>query len=642
MSSDAVGNVDAGRPVFRPLGRVPFDVEPLRIWKVLSQEVRGRQGEEHVRARRNPVARKRERVRHPALKSERDRMDPQGLHHESMCDIELREPRYAWHPVGKERIRLGPHLLEEVRSSQRLVQHEHARKRGRVEPPEEEEQEVGLQVLFGKELRVFPMKFKQVVHHVRRSISTSSVFPQCHDLVEVGPQAPAGTRNPRVLQPQPRAAPRDVDCQRPPEEEVQVTREIDGGDVGTEYGGLANHHALKGRTNPHRPCLKPAVHLRSGNAHEVHHALLKVFGGEARSHRLAQPSMLGTFHGIEELRCAQAATVVLPLVDRSQMGSSPALQELSSCRPGQDEKTTVQRTHAKDRPQFRVLLGEERVHIACHAESATEKRQTLDLGNLTRVPGRLRRLGGATAVPNRRNQGTPDQVEPTDQLDSISQSHPLGGRQQTAHDATGVAQADEHYVARGGNLVTEQHPHEPQSDFLDRTSITGGIAARPQDATGKEEAVRPVLENAAFNQASDRALTDLPAPRRRAGTPEVRVAVARTGRDVRQSRIEKIIVHGRRIHQNKPLEVGVDPSLQRQFHQHGAGDDDVQQTRRVGRRQVAVLLVQHQKEGLLHDPDHLAQSHAPGLDMWATVLAPTPWRTAKPRRETARGREEEG
>ncbi len=131
-------------------------------------------------------------------------------------------------------------------------------------------------------------------------------------------------------------------------------------------------------------------------------------------------------------------------------------------------------------------------------------------------------------------------------------------------------------------VVAEQHAHDAQP-YLVPHGLVGGCAVAPCPRWAPRQEERAVVrgfEDAALGEPGQRTLTNGLAPLGLAPHPRIRIVCLRRPCDVGQGGIEQVVVQGRGIDQHQALEVGVDALFQRQVHQNGAGEEDVQPFRR--------------------------------------------------------------
>ena len=275
--------------------------------------------------------------------------------------------------------------------------------------------------------------------------------------------------------------------------------------------------------------------------------------------------------------------------------------------PTRDGEAAIQRPDAKDRAQAAVLGGHEGTDIARHVDRIANQRQPRRMGYFP-GPARgrdRRRLDRPEGLGDR----PADQVHPPHQFKPFPHLVPLRPGQNAVEDAARIRQTDNHDIARVGNFVAEEHPHDAQPDLFHRLSLDDRIAAGVRHMRPKRE--KPFgfsLENAAMDQPGLRPVADFVASPGRTRNPITHVVVLGCLRDVGQGGIEQIIIQWRRIDQDESVEIRIDAVFEGQIHQHRAGKYDVQRVRRENGSKIAPLFIEQEQENFFGEPQHLKSS----------------------------------
>ena len=102
--------------------------------------------------------------------------------------------------------------------------------------------------------------------------------------------------------------------------------------------------------------------------------------------------------------------------------------------------------------------------------------------------------------------GLADQVQLADLLDTLGGAFQFALGQQMSEEAADIGEGDDDNIARAGDLVAEEHVHDPQLDFPLGLAVNDGVAPR---AERPEKAIFLALENAGLDEAVERAGANL-------------------------------------------------------------------------------------------------------------------------------------
>ena len=195
------------------------------------------------------------------------------------------------------------------------------------------------------------------------------------------------------------------------------------------------------------------------------------------------------------------------------------------------------------------------------------------------------RCRGHLKLPDRLGDRLPDQVQSPHYVEPILHLGPFRLGQDGLEYAAGIRQAYQHDIARVGNLVAEQHPHEAKLNLFCRLAINTGIAARPRhEARQEDETLALGFENTPADQPREHSVANRVPPLGEVGKPGADSACLGCLREVDQRRIKQFVVEWRRTDDRELGEVGINAVASKgQIHQYGPGQDDIQRTRRKGR-----------------------------------------------------------
>ena len=208
-------------------------------------------------------------------------------------------------------------------------------------------------------------------------------------------------------------------------------------------------------------------------------------------------------------------------------------------------------------------------------------------------------------VAERGADGPTNQVHPGQQLNSF----PYGGQfrrvQDGAEQIAGIRQAYDCDVARAGDFIAEQHPDDPQAHLLQPCSVLQWVTAGERDHPRQQNPALDIgLEDAAFDQSIDDHAPDGVALAHEMPDPVSGVIGVGGLTNVIQGVVQQRVANWTRIRHDQFVRIRIDAAFQRQIHQQGPGQDNVQRIGRNARRDVPAFLVQQQQQNLFRKPQH--------------------------------------
>lgn len=297
---------------------------------------------------------------------------------------------------------------------------------------------------------------------------------------------------------------------------------------------------------------------------------------------------------------------------RPEMVSTLPVDPPVGFRAGEHQQFPTEQADLEHRPQFQVPGRQESGEVRSGLPGAPQDRQALDHGDLPEAnlfPRGCRILPGIADGAGHR---LPDQVHAPDQGDTVAHLFELGPGEDLLEHAAGIGQADEDDVARFGDVVPEQHAHDPQPHLLLSLAVHHGIPARPRHPVrqGHGALLRGspgCVQDAGLHQPGQRRGADALAFPCDAAHPVLGVVRLPVLGNPRQRRVQQVVPERGRIEQDQLFGVRVDTVLQRQVHEHRAGQGVVQV--RLGHRgQAADFLLQEQQEQFLGKPQRHVQA----------------------------------
>src|SRR6266851_4991718 len=193
-----------------------------------------------------------------------------------------------------------------------------------------------------------------------------------------------------------------------------------------------------------------------------------------------------------------------------------------------------------------------------------------------------------------------DQIEPAELLDAGFRLGDLVRAENKAEQAASVDQADQHHIARIGDLIGQHQLAQPRPDLTLFAVIDDGIPAR---AKYPQKPAVLLTQHAFCDETLQRnfliflAIDAEPLEHRIGGE-----LPAGFGKPL-QHIVEDVVAGRRRVDQDQPFEVGIDAVGERQLHQRRAGEYD------IGGRQwqideFALAVVELQQKDFFYKTQH--------------------------------------
>jgi len=557
------GGIGAALPVFAASRSVAVDVEALRVGKVLLERVTDGGSDHDLRARPNPVTRELERVGGRPKHGGRDRMKPQGLHRHAARDIEPLQSLGGHAALIEEGVRLGGHALHQLWALDHVVDHERTRARRGVQSDHVGREHRQGQVGLGEKLGIGGAQLEHQVDEVRRSSARTHLALVCED-------RPGQLAGPFARTAESRE-PHDVRNRRGAEEQSaqqrgQIARVALRRIARHHVAHLLGDHVLERRQRLERLPHRPLADLVAGDVDDllrpVPHDPDRVSPGLGLPCR----DVIDPVHGHDRTRRTHLVVEARHRLERPEDGLAVRGEEIGRLRPRDAHEPAPRSAYPEDRAQFAVLAGEEGHQSPPHGQAVAQHGKPRHHRDLFRLPGLRRRFIGSLETLDRQDHRPADQVEVLQQVDSITDLCALLGRQNGAEHAARVREGDDRDVARAGNVVAEQDPHDPQPGFLDPLPVRDRVAPGSGHRWGqRQHAVRFGPEDAAFGQAGQRGLADPAAPPCRPFQPVARVMrFTDTGDlgNLGERRVQDVVTEGRGVHEDQPLGIRVDTILE--------------------------------------------------------------------------------
>ena len=324
----------------------------------------------------------------------------------------------------------------------------------------------------------------------------------------------------------------------------------------------------------------------------------------------AHPCVVCTAKTDDLLGGTDVRIVAVPDVGGAKIDVALAGQQPIGLGARHYHELAMERADAENRAQPAVLPQHEGLRVARQMESVAEERKARRSGNPARRARGRRPIGLGIGLPNRSGDGLADEVQLRHQIDPVPHLRALAGREELVEDPAGVGQADDHDVARIRDLVAEEDAHDAQSDILSHLAVGGPVVPGARHSARQEKPAGLVvgLENALPRKTDQRPLVDRLPPVGLTQHPVVDGVLRGGLRDVGQGWVEQVVAERRRIDQHQSHEIRVDAILQRQIHQHGPGEKNVQPLRRPRLCKVPVLGVEQKQQQLFRESHDLAAS----------------------------------
>ena len=250
---------------------------------------------------------------------------------------------------------------------------------------------------------------------------------------------------------------------------------------------------------------------------------------------------------------------------------------------------------AEDGTVLPVVFCKEFANVARHLESIAGDRPSRHFRYFLVGPNDLRGRSGRLNRPNALPDHAAHQIEPGDGVNTLLHIGVLISRKDALEHAGSRREANDNDIARVRDILAEKRRHHTGPDILLGLPVDGRIATGPCDRSGrKHKAVVLGFQNAASDQPVERLCADGAAAPRREHDPVGGVVRFGFADNVLKGGIEQVVVHWIPSDQEEPLRIRVDTALERQIHQHGAGNHCIPLMRREGMLNAATLGIHNQ------------------------------------------------